>query len=497
MPRLACIDIPAFPLQMLLHEHAEWKAHPAAVVAEDRPQAVVLWTNERARRQGVLRGHRYAAALSLAAQLRAGVVAPERIARRVAEVTDRLRPHAPEIEAHRESPGVFWLNVEGLEEVYTSHAAWAAAVCADLATEGFGASVAVGFTRFGTYAVARGKRGVTIFSSEGEEAAAAGRISLARLDVDPALRDALDRLGVRTVEAFLKLPASGLRERFGIEAWRLHQLAAGAAFAPLQPDPPRPPLRQHAILDFPEGSVEGLLFLTKRLLDPSIEMMAARGQALREIILRMLFEDGPEPREERIRPAAPTLDVVQILGLVRLRLEALQMPAPVEELTVTAETAPATREQLLLFASKPRRDLEAASRALARLRAEFGDAAVMRVQLADGHLPAGRFRWEPLERLERTPVPRPPPEMPLVRRFFAPPVQLHSPPPRLHDDGWLLGGLEYGPVTRLHGPYVISGRWWSGAIHRDYYYAEMQRGEVLWVFYDRHRRRCFLEGRVE
>jgi protein ImuB len=57
--------------------------------------------------------------------------------------------------------------------------------------------------------------------------------------------------------------------------------------------------------------------------------------------------------------------------------------------------------------------------------------------------------------------------------------------------------LEHGPVTRFVGPYVFSGGWWSGGVHRDYYFVNMHRGEVLWVFYDRKRRCWFLEGRVE
>jgi protein ImuB len=61
----------------------------------------------------------------------------------------------------------------------------------------------------------------------------------------------------------------------------------------------------------------------------------------------------------------------------------------------------------------------------------------------------------------------------------------------------MLRGFEQGPVIRLSGPYVISGGWWKKAIHREYHFAEMQRGDVLWIYYDRLRRRWFLQGRVE
>ena len=72
--RLACVDLPALALQLLLQRHPEWRAYPAAVVAEDKPQGLILQINERARRCGVLSGLRYAAAFSLARGLRAGEV---------------------------------------------------------------------------------------------------------------------------------------------------------------------------------------------------------------------------------------------------------------------------------------------------------------------------------------------------------------------------------------------------------------------------------------
>ena len=51
----------------------------------------------------------------------------------------------------------------------------------------------------------------------------------------------------------------------------------------------------------------------------------------------------------------------------------------------------------------------------------------------------------------------------------------------------------------MQGPYIVSGRWWSGggSIHRDYYFVRTAREEVLWIYYDRPRQAWFLEGRVE
>jgi hypothetical protein len=72
---------------------------------------------------------------------------------------------------------------------------------------------------------------------------------------------------------------------------------------------------------------------------------------------------------------------------------------------------------------------------------------------------------------------------PLVRRIYTQAEPLHAP-----DD----------PATMsVSGPYVVSGAWWRGGVHREYYFGRTPHGEVWWYFYDRQKRRFFLQGRVE
>ena len=501
--RLACVDLPAFPLQLLLKRHPGWAAQPAAVVAEDKPQGVVLWVNEQARQSGVLPGLRYAAALSLASGLRAGAVAPKEITQSVAELTRRLMGFSPEVEPSASEPGVFWLNGAGLQRLYSSPRHWAHAIRQEIETQHLAASVAVGLTRFGTYAVVKAQRGITIFRDAAEERSAADKIPLARLHIDPHFRDALFKLGIKTVGALLSLPPAGLRERFGAEAYRLHQMAAGELWAPLDPSRPEEPVAQRRILDDPESDATRLLFLIKQMLHPLLAALAKRAQALAVLWLSFLI-DRSGWLKEQIRPATPTLEEAQIIDLVRLRLESLKFSAGAIEIELKAEVYAATREQLHLFAEQPARDLDAANRALARLRAEFGDEAVVRATLKDGHLPEARFAWEPLDRVK---LPRPdlnglndlnrPAAKVLVRRITAKPILLPGGPYHTHEDGWLILGPKYGTVDRLTGPYVFSGGWWRKEIQREYYYAETRRGDILWLYYDRLRRRWFLQGTIE
>jgi len=511
---LACVDLPAFPLQLFLKRQLELASYPAAVVAEDKPQGLILWVNNKARRAGVLPGLRYAAAFSLASGLRAGEVSPAEIDKAVAALTEELIRFSPEVEPATEEPGVFWLNGMGLSRLYASAQKWGYAIHRGIQAQGFQAGVVVGFTRFGTYAVARVKKGITVFSDPAEEKRAAQEVPLDRLDLDPGFRDTLFKLGIKTVGALLALPAAGLRERFGPRAHRLYRMAAGELWTPFAPCRPEELITQRRILDDPEDDVTRLLFLIKQMLHPMLVALAARTQALAGLWLDFLIDRGGRLKEQ-IRPAAPTLEAVQILDLVRLRLEAIQFAAGVVEIELGAEAAPATVEQLRLFGEGAVRDLDAANRALARLRAEFGEQAVVRAKLTNGHLPEARFAWEPLtrvrlpkndlnpstalragsaERLNDLNVLNPP--RILVRRIMAKPLPLSSAPHHSHEDGWLLLGPKYGPVDKLMGPYVFSGGWWHREIQRDYYFAETRRGDLLWLYYDRVRRRWFLQGAI-
>ncbi len=496
MERLACVDVPALPLQLALRDHPDWRRSPVAVVEDDRPQSAILWVNGRARRAGVARGMSYASALALASALRAVPLASMPIAHTVEAIAARLRAFSPEVEPAAEVPGVFWASLAGLHRLYASPAVWATAVRADLADAGVVAVVVVGFTRFGTYATAHLTRSVRILADPREERVAAGRVPLSRLgEIPPRALEALHQLGVTSVDALVRLPAAGVLERFGPEVYRLHRRATGDLWDPLHPQVPAEPIRRTVLLDAPERDAEGLLFLLKRLLHPMLAALATRGQALAVLEVRLRPEGHPW-RVERLRPAAPTLDVVQILDLVRLRLETLTMPGGVVEVHLEAEGQPAPSAQLHLFAEHQQRDLAAGARALARLRARFGDGAVVRPVVRQGHLPEARVGWEPVDRLQ-PPQPRPPREPVLVRRVWARPQALPAPPRPSHDDGWLLSGVGRGPVVDQAGPYVVSGGWWVREVWRDYYFVQTQRGEVLWVYYDRRRRQWFLHGRVE
>jgi protein ImuB len=303
-------------------------------------------------------------------------------------------------------------------------------------------------------------------------------VRLERLGIEPSLREELKRLGIQTVGAFLQLPADGVLRRFGTEAHRLHLQAMEDLSVPLQPLEAGEPLVTGMDFETPEQDAARLLFFLKGMLHPLLKQLEARGQALSELRLRLEPETG-RPRVEALRPAVPTLEPLLLLELVRLRLDALELKAPLIGLRLGVRGALLAPEQLRLFDEPPRRDRAAAGRALARIRAELGEGAVVRAALKEGHLPEASFVWQPMDQLPEA-EPSRIAEPPLVRRLLAPPRELRPEESELEA-----------------GPFVVSGGWWVREVHREYYFLEKHTGEIWWVYYDRKRKRWFLQATVD
>ncbi len=499
MRRTACVDVGSFPLQLLLRRHPDWHDRPAAVVSEDKPLGIVVSVNRSARAAGVRAGMRYAAALSLVAHLQAGTVGPEDVAAGVELIIDRLLSISPFVEgagADTEShdaclqPGVFWLDVSGLQRHYRSPAALARTVQRRLVELRFNATVVIGYTRFGTYLLARDARGCLVVSDAAAERGAARQAPLERLPLEPETRDLLEKLDVTTVDAFLRLPYAEVLRRFGGEAAEIHRAVCSDLELPVQGDIPASPFLHRTRLSHTEIDAGRLQRQVEILLDALLDRLRKEDRAVEALHLWLLLEDGSH-RHELIRPAAPTCERRPLVDLIELRLRALDLSAGVDELAVDAAHVPAHADQVTLFRTLKRRDPAAGAEALARIRAQFGNHTVVHAVLEDEHLPEAQFRWQPVVEIV---LPRPdtsrgqePAAMSwLVRRVLQRPTEV--PPPR----------------SSAHGPFLISGGWWHvrgaglpGGADRAYYFIRSPNGTLEWVYYDRLSGRWYLQGWVE
>ncbi|MCY1006442.1 hypothetical protein OV079_12905 [Nannocystis pusilla] len=241
--RLACAHLPAFPLQVLLRRRPELRGAPVAVLRREGPQAEVLWASQAARRRGVARGMRCAAARGLVPDLHAEPVPEDILDESADELLRTLLRRSPRVEPCLDPRGAFWLDPTGLERLQGDLPTWAGGLRRDLEALGYTAGVAVGFTRFHTLALARlgSLTAPLVLASPAEETARVGAVPLAALDLSPVLQDTLEKLGISTLGGFLALPAADVRTRLGSAAAALHARASGREHAPLRPAQPDDP----------------------------------------------------------------------------------------------------------------------------------------------------------------------------------------------------------------------------------------------------------------
>lgn len=492
-PALACVALPAFPLQLVLREHPGWKDDPVVIVEDDRPLARVLWANRSARAQRIGPGLRFREAQSLLARLRAVPVAEVDTDSAREEVFRLLLGFSPRVEPAPESGGVFWLDPRGLDRLYPGPDSWAARVRSDLAARSLAASVVLGWRRACVLAVARAGASARVLRDPDDEAREADLVPLAALELPPALERELHALGITTFGGFRRLPERGIASRFGMEALALHRFASGKAWTPLRPSLPVRPVRAEIAVDPPDDDRNRLLFAVKGALHGIVDALRRESRGIQAMEIALDLDHAPAHRE-RIETASPSLDVIRLVDLVRLRLAATELAAPVERVEITVETRRLTPAQLAVLDTPPRRDPAAAAEALARVKAAYGRESVAVARLDDAHLPEARVRWEPVATV---PEPRPPlaPDgpLPLLRTLLPFPRPLPD-LPRHERESWL-GKL--GAVEAMHGPDRVEAGWWERPAGRDYFLVETRTGAILWIFQDRARRSWHLHGFVD
>ncbi|HUX22384.1 MAG TPA: hypothetical protein VMW69_14165, partial [Spirochaetia bacterium] len=406
----------------------------------------------------------------------------------------------------------FWLNASGLEMLYTSLAEWTAAALSSLEAHGFFAVIAVGFTRFGSYIAARSRRKSIVFTSEAQEEQTMRRAPLRGLPLAPPVLELLHRLGVETVGDFLDLPAEGVAKRFGREAREIFRWAHRERL-PIQPIALDRNASITRRLDDPVGNFILLTAYVDELLDELMGMVVAKQRLVASVTLE-LYEGDEERGREQIQPAVPTGEASVLKALSRLRISEQSYEGLIDRIEVCAEEILPIHRDGELFASVRHQAREAGKRAVALIRARFGNDAVRHAVLRDEHLPEKRYAWEavtePLfpNHREGSLTGEMEPEVQaagrsspgasgaalkavsaqssrtlrVVRRLFE-----GSPP----------AGPAPGSVRLIAGPFIYTGKWWQSEERREYYFARSGHGGLLWIYRDEQTEGWTVQGLVD
>lgn len=295
-----------------------------------------------------------------------------------------------------------------------------------------------------------------------------GKMPLLAAEFDGRTCSRLQRLGLNTLGEVFNLPPAEMARRLSPETLAYIQKIQGSRPDPQAPWQPPHYFRQQA--DFMQDieQSQGLLFPLQRILSELEKDLCWRQQDT-DCLLLVLQHRNAEPTRLRIRTSGPEHRAEAFLSLISLRFEQQPLQAPVVSLRLTVKRflgREAPGGQDLLGESQ---DLDEAWHTLmSRLQARLGDNALKQLAPRKDHRPERAWSASEVRRTKRT--------------MAATTGQLPRRPL------WLLSGpqpLTETPRAWFTGPERISGGWWDGQrVHRDYYIAQLNSGQLAWVFRD-------------
>ncbi|MBN1686246.1 MAG: DNA polymerase Y family protein [Spirochaetales bacterium] len=506
MRRTACINIPSFALQLLSLREPLWRDYPLAVVTEEKPSGIVLEINRKAKESGVKTGMRFSAALALAADLHAGTVSTGEINDGVQKTLGILLGYSPEIEPFELCPGVFWVNASGFERLHSGLSSWAEELLNGLKSSGFMARISVGFSRFGSFVAAKRARCPLIFKDPEEEIRFSRYTPLTLLPMPPKASNQLQDLGIKTIGAFLDLPAVGVRKRFREDVCRWYEFASEKVDYPIQPRIPREDFVLTRKFQPEIVSIKPVLLHFRRLLDHLLTDVMKHNELVHTLSFALFLEDGGEVREQ-VSPSRPTVRPDTLFRLMELRLQAVKIGSNIAKIEISAGRVTVKGSQELLFNDRRARDLAAGAEAFALIRAEFGNDAVQHAEMREEHLPEKRVEWvnsigpsvarvasavggatgqtdgahanaAGRRAIGRQGTPRRADSQAdatatrqLVRRMYLSCTEIE-----------MSADIKRHRLQNIAGPVRYESGWWDGEASRDYYYLKDGTGSVHWAY---------------
>jgi len=303
----------------------------------------------------------------------------------------------------------------------------------------------------------------------------------------------LTRVGMRTVGDLQQLPRRSLSTRLGANGASVMALLDGEDSTPLCAYVPPVVPEETATLEYGIESTEALLFVVKGLSDRMAARLARRAVAATRLELLLGLDRAVAPGEPRailsLFLAAPLAEASEMLSVLRARIDAFTIEAPILTVTLRAtETVPRTATPQNLFIPEAKAD-RVLPRLIAELEAELGSGNVGVLTLTNRWLPQERSRLVPIGS-SRVAVPR----------------VLSSPD---SPKGALLSGAPE-PTRLLVQPIALdevgdgrvyvrqeSAEWWNRGVVvlRDYATAWIDwMGAMAWIEIDRRRTQAWIRG---
>lgn len=296
----------------------------------------------------------------------------------------------------------------------------------------------------------------------------------------------LERFGLHTIGACLRLPRAGLARRLNPQTLDEIDRALGRL-----PDPRLPfvlPETFSSRLELPAPATQAgaLLFAGQRLCAELYGYLAARDQGAQQLCWTLHHERRGQT-QLTLELAAASRDTVHLLVLLRERLARTVLSQPVVAIELGCSRLQVLAHSVsALLPARPDRSMPA-SHLMDVLRARLGPAAVSGLEQCADHRPERAWRTcAPGMGIQAAPA--------VIDTTGHRPFWLLPQPRILHERD--AAPRHDGPLTLLSGPERIESGWWDDQpAVRDYFIARDSQQALLWIYRERGANgRWFLHG---
>jgi DNA polymerase-4/protein ImuB len=374
---IACLHISHLALRIALFDQPELDGLPLILSNPESGRAVVVDATDEAATRGIRPGMTLREATALAPDAVILMPNPAMETRTIEEITTRLETLSPLVEVDGQEQGCWYIDLRGLDRHYPTTTAATRTLLACIATI-LRARAGLATTKFTSRAAASiAAPGEVRAVPKGTEGAFLAGAPVTLLPFPPEMTHQLNRLGLTTLGALAALKPARLAARFGPDGRLAWELASGIDPRPVMPRPRDETIVEELAMPAPATSREMLMIGLRQLVHRAFSRRALKGRQVREVTIRAILENRRSwERTLVLKEASGANGVITALDL---RLQALEMPGPVESVSLHLRgIVNEVGHQQLLPTLRPRHAPPVAE-AIRHLRQRYGLSPLFRV----------------------------------------------------------------------------------------------------------------------
>lgn len=305
------------------------------------------------------------------------------------------------------------------------------------------------------------------------------------LRLEPETTELLQKLGLRQVRDFMRMPRPVLRRRFGTSFINRLNQAIGSKEEFIEPVIPIEPYQERLPCLEPITTATGIEIALQRLLESLCRRLQQEQKGLRTAVFKGYRVDG-KIESVSINTNRPSHHVRHLYKLFEIKLSSIEPALGLELFTLDAQKV----EEAIPLQHKlwegvcGVNDIELAE-LLDRMDGKFGQGHIYRYLPAEHHWPERSIKAASLQEPMATPW-RTDRQRPMQLLQNPEPIEVTAPIPDYPPMLFRYNGKLH-KILKADGPERIEQEWWlQQGQHRDYYCVEDENGYRYWLFRSGH-----------